>query len=83
VDAAVPLDEIARRAGVGAGTVYRHFPSKEALFQAVVLDRIEQFARDARELVGADEPGEVFFAYFRRLIRQVSLNKALFQNGGR
>ena len=75
--AAVPLDEIARCAGVGAGTVYRHFPSKEALFQAVVLDRIEQFAREARELVGADEPGEVFFMYFRRLIRQVSLNKAL------
>lgn len=75
--AAVPLDEIARRAGVGAGTVYRHFPSKEALFQAVVVDRIEQFAREARELLGSDKPGEVFFAFFRRLIRQVSLNKAL------
>ena len=37
---AVPLDEIAARAGVGAGTVYRHFPTKEALFEAVVTDRI-------------------------------------------
>src|ERR1700738_1340291 len=35
----VPIDEIARRAGVGAGTVYRHFPTKEALFQAVIRDR--------------------------------------------
>ena len=36
---AVPLDEIATRAGVGPGTVYRHFPTKEALFQAVVTAR--------------------------------------------
>jgi AcrR family transcriptional regulator len=35
----VPLDEIASRAGVGPGTVYRHFPSKEALFEAVVTAR--------------------------------------------
>ncbi|MFD6451097.1 helix-turn-helix domain-containing protein, partial [Nocardia sp. NPDC060220] len=32
----VPLDDIARRAGVGAGTVYRHFPTKEALFTAAI-----------------------------------------------
>ncbi|WP_410658436.1 TetR/AcrR family transcriptional regulator [Amycolatopsis sp. lyj-112] len=74
---AVPLDEIARIAGVGAGTVYRHFPSKEALFQAVVLDRIEQFAQEARVLLGADDPGEAFFDFFRRVVKQASLNRAL------
>jgi AcrR family transcriptional regulator len=74
---AVPLDEIARRAQVGAGTVYRHFPSKDALFQAVVLDRIEQFTQEAGELFSAGDPGEAFFGYFARIIRQVSLNKAL------
>lgn len=74
---AVPLDEIARRAGVGAGTVYRHFPSKEALFQAVVLDRLELFAADARALLEASDPGEAFFDYFARVIRQVSRDKAL------
>ena len=36
----VPIDEIARRAGVGAGTVYRHFPTKEDLYRAVVDDRL-------------------------------------------
>ena len=38
----VPIDEIARRAGVGAGTVYRHFPTKEDLFRAVVDSRIRR-----------------------------------------
>jgi len=44
----VPLDEIAARAGVGPGTVYRHFPAKEALFEAVVTARIEDLIADAR-----------------------------------
>ncbi len=38
---AVPIDEVARRAGVGIGTVYRHFPTKEALFEAIVVARLE------------------------------------------
>ena len=41
----VPIDEIARRAGVGAGTVYRHFPTKEDLFRAVVDDRLRRHRR--------------------------------------
>lgn len=74
---AVPLDDIARLAGVGAGTVYRHFPSKEALFQAVVLARIDQFTEEARGLAAAENPGEVFFDYFVRVIKQASLNRAI------
>ncbi len=52
----VPIDEIARRAGVGAGTVYRHFPTKEDLFRAVVEDRIASIVDDGRELVTAGDP---------------------------
>lgn len=74
---AVPLDDIARLAGVGAGTVYRHFPSKEALFQAVVLERIEQFAVEARALATTENPGDVFLDYFVRVIKQASLNRAI------
>ena len=44
----VPLDEIAARAGVGPGTVYRHFPTKEALFEAVVTVRVQDLVADAR-----------------------------------
>ena len=54
---AVPIDEIARRAGVGAGTVYRHFPTKEALFQAVIEDRVRSIVADGRGAAGAEDPG--------------------------
>jgi AcrR family transcriptional regulator len=83
---AVSLDEIARRAGVGAGTVYRHFPTKEALFEAVIVDRLLALAEDAeRRLAGDDDPGEAFFGYFYALIedaeRKADLSAALMEMG--
>lgn len=56
----VPIDEIARRAGVGAGTVYRHFPTKEDLFRAVVADRMQQIIDGGRALLAADPAGGLF-----------------------
>jgi AcrR family transcriptional regulator len=66
----VPIDEIARRAGVGAGTVYRHFPTKEALFVAVVDDRMQRLVDDGRALLESDEPGEALFNYLRSIVLQ-------------
>ncbi|MCO5970242.1 TetR/AcrR family transcriptional regulator [Actinoallomurus soli] len=74
---AVPLGEIARRAGVGPGTVYRHFASKEALFEAVVSDRIARLVDDTCALAVGEEPGTAFFAAFDMIVRQVAVNKAL------
>jgi AcrR family transcriptional regulator len=69
---AVPLDEIARRAGVGAGTVYRHFPSKEALFEAVVVDRLERLAEVGRaalaEAASDAAAGPAFFGFFETVV---------------
>ena len=66
----VPIDEIARRAGVGAGTVYRHFPTKNDLYRAVVEDRIGNIARQGRVLLESEEPGEALFSFLRSLVLQ-------------
>lgn len=66
----VPIDEIARRAGVGAGTVYRHFPAKEDLFRAVMVDRLDRVIQQGRDLVGSVEPGEALFVFLRSLVHE-------------
>jgi AcrR family transcriptional regulator len=50
------MDEIAAHAGVGIGTVYRHFPTKEALLTAMVRDRFREFAEIARGAEEIDDP---------------------------
>lgn len=66
----VSIDEIARRAGVGAGTVYRHFPAKEALFQAVVHDRMQHLVDDGYALLESDGPGAAIFTFLRSTVLQ-------------
>jgi len=56
----VSLDEIARSAGVGPGTVHRHFPAKEALFLAVAIDEIKQLVAEAEVLAAGDDPAALF-----------------------
>lgn len=64
----VPIDEIARRAGVGAGTVYRHFPTKEALFQAVIAERIRGVVEEGRSLLAEADPAEAIFMFLRSMV---------------
>jgi AcrR family transcriptional regulator len=66
----VPIDEIARRAGVGAGTVYRHFPTKEELVRAVIKDRIQRSIDDGYALLKSEEPGEALFTFLRSMVLQ-------------
>ena len=73
----VPIDEIARRAGVGAGTVYRHFPTKEALYRAIVVDRVEHLVATARELAATQAPGEAFYAFFDLMTTEGATDKGL------
>jgi AcrR family transcriptional regulator len=66
----VPIDEIARRAGVGAGTIYRHFPTKEALFAAVIEDRMRHLVDGGYALLKSEGPGEALFTYLRSIVLQ-------------
>lgn len=75
----VPIDEIARRAGLGVGTVYRHFPTKEALFEAILVSRIEGVVEDARALAAAEDPGAAFFGFLARLGEMGAAKKDLIE----
>lgn len=73
----VPVDEIARRAGVGAGTLYRHFPTKEALFEAVLVAHLDRIARRACELADRDDPGQALFEFMTVLGVEAASKKNL------
>ncbi|HTB74709.1 MAG TPA: helix-turn-helix domain-containing protein [Polyangiaceae bacterium] len=74
---AVPIDKIADLAGVGVGTLYRHFPTKEALYAAVVLTRLENAAAEARDLAKAPDPEAAFFRFLGLLVQEGSAKKDL------
>jgi AcrR family transcriptional regulator len=62
------LEEIARRAGVGIGTLYRHFPTRQALLEAVYRDQVDALSARASELIESDAPGEALAAWLRALM---------------
>jgi AcrR family transcriptional regulator len=70
------LEEVARRAGVGIGTLYRHFPNRQALLEALYVNEVEQVCRSAEELVDAD-PWQAFSIWFERLIGYLITKRAL------
>jgi AcrR family transcriptional regulator len=69
-------EEIARHAGVGVGTVFRHFPTKEALLEAVLVGRFGRLAEEARALAGAEQPGAAFFDFLARIVSQSATKNA-------
>ncbi|GAA3397015.1 TetR/AcrR family transcriptional regulator [Cryptosporangium minutisporangium] len=72
----VSLDEIARRAGVGPGTVHRHFPAKEALYLAVATDMLQALVAEAEALVAGDDPAALF-SLLSRMITTGAENAAV------
>jgi AcrR family transcriptional regulator len=63
----VSLEEIARRAGLGIGTLYRHFPTRQALLEAVYRDQVEALRARADELLASGPPAEALAAWLRAL----------------
>ncbi len=60
------IDEIAARAGVGHGTVFRRFPTKDALMLAVIERRVGELRALAEEALASEDPGAAFFDFVRR-----------------
>jgi AcrR family transcriptional regulator len=70
------LDEVAKRAGVGAGTLYRHFPSRDVLMDAIMqswVDRVEEAA--AKALAHEGPPRDLLLAWFASYVDLISLHK--------
>ncbi|MGN5378285.1 TetR family transcriptional regulator [Streptomyces sp. MUSC 14] len=61
------LDDIAKRAGVGSGTLYRHFPTRQALLQAAYVGRVEALGARADELAARLPPGEALMEWLYEL----------------
>ena len=64
----VSLEEIARRAGVGIGTLYRHFPNRQALLEAVYRDQVDVLSDRAAQLSESEDPGAALAKWLRALI---------------
>jgi AcrR family transcriptional regulator len=61
------LEKIARDAGVGSATLHRHFPTRQALLEAVFHDRVEGLCAEARELAGAADAGRALADWIREV----------------
>jgi AcrR family transcriptional regulator len=73
----VSLEEIARRAGVGIGTLYRHFPTRQALLEAVYRDQVEALDRLSRDLLTADSPGAALAEWLAALVAFASTKRSM------
>jgi AcrR family transcriptional regulator len=64
----VSLEEVAKRAGVGIGTLYRHFPNRQALLEAVYRDQVMALSARARELLATKPPAEALTLWLHALL---------------
>jgi AcrR family transcriptional regulator len=71
------LDEIARRAGVGIGTLYRHFPTRLALQEAVVREGNEAARAEAEALLASPSPGDALAAWLRAELGRIAVYRGL------
>jgi AcrR family transcriptional regulator len=75
-DRSASLEDIARRAGVGIGTLYRHFPTRGDLIEAVYVEEVETLCRAADDLRDA-EPWDALVGWLRGFVAYVATKQAL------
>jgi AcrR family transcriptional regulator len=74
----VGVAEIAEHAGVGRGTLFRNFPTKEHLIAAIVVERMNESISRGREMLDAADPGEALFALIDQSVGRQQTDRALF-----
>ncbi|QEH34953.1 HTH-type transcriptional regulator AcrR [Aquisphaera giovannonii] len=74
---AASLDEIARRAGVGIGTLYRHFPTRDALIEAVYRNEVEQLGEAASRLAAECPPVEALRAWLLLFVEYLGTKRGM------
>jgi AcrR family transcriptional regulator len=70
-------EEVAKLADVGIATVFRHFPTKVELLEAVLTMRLERLRDRATELAGHDDPGAAFFTFFDQVVAESASKLAI------
>ena len=73
----VSLDEIARRAEVGIGTLYRHFPTRDAIVEAVYRREVQQLADAAPRVLGSMPPGAALHEWMRLFVDYIATKKVI------
>ncbi|MBS1072809.1 TetR/AcrR family transcriptional regulator [Gluconobacter cerinus] len=73
----IPLDEVARRAGVGIGTLYRHFPNRDALIEAVYRVELDRLADAAPVLATQHPPVEALRAWMRLFVDYIAAKQVI------
>ena len=73
----MPVEEIAQRAGVGMGTLYRRFPTKHDLVQAVIEESLGAFVAAAEEALAERDPWTGFTRFVERVLELQTENRAL------
>jgi AcrR family transcriptional regulator len=71
----VQIEDIARRAGLGVGTIYRHFPTKQALLDALVAEHFTDVIANATAALDVDDPGRAFFDHLEHCYRAQSRDR--------
>ena len=73
----VTLDDVARHAGVGTGTAYRRFPNKDALIEALMVDRINELGAIAQECLEEPDPWVALTSYLERALALQASDRGL------
>jgi AcrR family transcriptional regulator len=78
VGASASLEDIARRAGVGIGTLYRHFPTRKELFEAVYVHEVEALCQSAADVTTLS-PWDALAAWLRRFVSYMATKRAVLE----